>query len=56
LPGGGHVLPRVASFQTAWRVTRTARRVAPLIQPHYIYRLTGRPLPPGAPVPVASLL
>ncbi|QCE15172.1 hypothetical protein DEO72_LG11g2181 [Vigna unguiculata] len=39
-PDGGHVPPGAASFQTAWRVSRTARRTVP-------FKLFTQQRPPG---------
>ncbi|QCD78476.1 hypothetical protein DEO72_LG1g2109 [Vigna unguiculata] len=47
-PGGGHVLPGAASFQTAWQGTRTTRCTKPLISSCCRHRLAERPSPPGA--------
>jgi len=47
-PGGGHVPLGAASFQTAWRVSRTARRSAPQNSSRSRHRLAVLCSPPGA--------
>jgi len=49
-PGGGHVPLGAASFQTVWRLTRTAKRTTPQIHPRCRYRLAERSSPLGAQV------